>query len=78
MTALIPAVAGALVVDGIIGVAVGLNPTPAKAPAPTKPLLGVTRLSSVSRRTRQGLGGCRPLRRDRAQQIGRASCRERV
>ncbi|MFZ1372458.1 MAG: hypothetical protein WAS01_01485, partial [Nostocoides sp.] len=52
MTALIPALAGALVVAGIIGVAVGLHPTPAKAPAPTKPLPGVTRVSSVSRRTR--------------------------
>ena len=38
MTALIPALAGALVVAGVIGVAVGLHPTPAKAPAPTKRL----------------------------------------
>ncbi len=52
MTALIPALAGALIVAGVIGVAVGLHPTPPKAPAPTKALPGVTRLSSVSRRTR--------------------------
>ncbi len=52
MTALIPGLAGALVVAGIIGVAVGLHATPAKAPAPTKPLPAVTRLTSVSRRTR--------------------------
>ena len=47
MTALLPALAGALVVAGVIGVAVGLHPAPAKAPAPTKALPAVTRLSSV-------------------------------
>ena len=52
MTPMLPAIAGALIVAGIIGVTVGIRPAPPRAPAPTKRLPGATRLSSVSRRTR--------------------------
>ena len=52
MTALLPAVAGALVVAGLLGLVAGLRPTPPRAPAPrTAPPL-TARLSTVSRRTR--------------------------
>ena len=52
MTALLPALAGALIVAGLIGLVLGLRPVPARAPAPTKPLPGAGRLTSLSRRTR--------------------------
>ncbi len=52
MTALLPALAGALIVAGIIGVAVGLRPAPPRMPAPTKPRPGAGRVASLSRRTR--------------------------
>ena len=52
MTALLPALAGALIVAGIIGVAVGLRKVPPRAPAPTKPRPGAGRVASLSRRTR--------------------------
>ncbi len=52
MTALLPAVAGALVVAGLLGLVAGLRPTPPRAPKPrTAPPL-TARLAHVSRRTR--------------------------
>ncbi|WP_353952487.1 type II secretion system F family protein [Knoellia sp. S7-12] len=52
MTAFLPALAGALIVAGIIGMAVGLHPVPPRAAAPTTPMPGVKRVTSMSRRTR--------------------------
>ncbi|EAP98659.1 putative integral membrane protein [Janibacter sp. HTCC2649] len=52
MTALLPALAGALIVAGVIGVAVGLRPVPPRATAPSTPRPGVRRVTSMSRRTR--------------------------
>lgn len=51
MIALLPALAGALVVAGVIGLAVGLRPTAAPEPERVRPSY-LTRARSVSRRTR--------------------------
>ena len=50
--ALIPAVAGALIVGGLITLMLGLRPVEPRPPAPKKPPLGLSRLSRVTRRTR--------------------------
>ena len=52
MTALLPAVAGALIVAGLLGIIAGLRPAPARAPAPRTATLLSARLARVSRRTR--------------------------
>lgn len=57
MTALIPGVAGALVVAGLLGVILALRRVPGKPPAPPRAMAfglvpGVGRLAGLSRRTR--------------------------
>ncbi|MDQ2850278.1 MAG: type II secretion system F family protein [Actinomycetota bacterium] len=53
MTALMPAVAGALVVAGLLGIALGLHPSPEKPPAPARTRTPfATRLGATSPRTR--------------------------
>jgi Flp pilus assembly protein TadB len=52
MTALLPAIAGALVVAGLLGLVAGLRPTPPRAPAPRAATPFVARMAGVSRRTR--------------------------
>src|SRR5665648_320155 len=53
MIALIPGLGGALVVAGLIGAAMGLRKSPARAPAPTRMRLPLAaRLGGPSRRTR--------------------------
>ena len=52
MTALLPAVAGALVVAGLIGVVVGLRKAPPRPPAPRRSPPALTRLTRISARTR--------------------------
>ena len=52
MTTLLPAIAGALVVAGLLGIIVGLRPTPPRAPAPRTATPLAARLGRVSRRTR--------------------------
>ena len=51
MTLLVPALAGALVVAGILGVGIGLHPTPT-SPSPHESRGSLTRIRTVSRRTR--------------------------
>ena len=50
--ALIPALAGALIVGGLIALVLGLRPVEPRPPAPTKPVPGLARLTRVTRRTR--------------------------
>lgn len=56
MNALVPAVAGALVVAGLLGAVAGLRSQPPRPPAPQRssrrPFHGVARLAGLSRRTR--------------------------
>ncbi|WP_457255903.1 type II secretion system F family protein [Pedococcus sp. P5_B7] len=56
MTPLVPAVAGALIVAGLLGVVVGLRPRPAPPPAPNRSAIGkgaaLFRLAGLDRRTR--------------------------
>ena len=50
--ALIPALAGALIVGGLIALVLGLRPVEPRPPAPKKPVPGLARLTRVTRRTR--------------------------
>ena len=52
LPALVPALAGALIVAGLIGVATGLRPVPSRPPAPSGALPGLGRITALSRRTR--------------------------
>jgi tight adherence protein B len=52
MTPLIPAVAGALVVAGLIGVVAGVRQAPPRPPAPRRSHAALTRLTRISARTR--------------------------
>lgn len=52
MTALLPAAAGALVVAGLIGLAVGLRKAPPRPPAPPRTHPALARLTRTSARTR--------------------------
>jgi tight adherence protein B len=56
MTPLVPAVAGALIVAGLLGVAAGLRPRPAPPPAPKRSVIAkgaaLGRLGALDRRTR--------------------------
>lgn len=53
MTALVPGIGGALVVAGIIGLFLGLQPPPEKPPAPSRRAApGVTKFTSLTPRTR--------------------------
>lgn len=52
MTPLVPAAAGALLVAGLIGMAVGVRPRPVRTGPPRRAGRVARRLSSVSRRTR--------------------------
>ena len=52
MTPLLPAVAGALVVAGLIGLTLGLRPTPPPPPTPRRARPGLARIAAVTPRTR--------------------------
>ena len=52
MTPLVPAVAGALVVAGLIGLTLGLRPTPPTPPTPRRARPGLARIAAVTPRTR--------------------------
>ena len=52
MTPLLPAVAGALVVAGLIGLTLGLRRTPPPPPTPRRVRPGLTRIAAVTPRTR--------------------------
>lgn len=53
MTSLMPALAGALVVAGVLGVIAGLRPVPQKPPAPARTSIpAIARLGQISPRTR--------------------------
>ncbi len=52
MTPLVPAVAGALVVAGLIGLTLGLRRTPPPPPTPRRVRPGLTRIAAVTPRTR--------------------------
>jgi len=52
MTPLLPAVAGALVVAGLIGLTLGLRRTPPPPPTPRRARPGVARIAAVTPRTR--------------------------
>ena len=52
MTPLLPAVAGALVVAGLIGLTLGLRPTPPTPPTPRRARPGLARIAAVTPRTR--------------------------
>lgn len=53
MTALVPGLAGALIVAGVLGAVLGLRPAPEKPPAPARTHLpSVARLGQISPRTR--------------------------
>ncbi len=56
MTPLVPAVAGALIVAGLLGTVAGLRPRPAPIPAPKRRVIGkgaaLGRLGALDRRTR--------------------------
>ena len=52
MTPLVPAVAGALVVAGVLGLIVGLRPVPPRPPVRTRRTRSGTRLAVVTSRTR--------------------------
>ena len=52
MTPLVPAVAGAMVVAGLIGLALGLRGTPPPPPTPRRARPGLARIAAVTPRTR--------------------------
>ena len=52
MTPLVPAIAGALVVAGLIGLTLGLRRTPPPPPTPGAARLGLARIAAVTPRTR--------------------------
>jgi tight adherence protein B len=52
MTPLVPAIAGALVVAGLIGLTLGLRPAPPPPPTPRRARPGLARIAAVTPRTR--------------------------
>lgn len=52
MTPLVPAIAGALVLAGLIGLTLGLRPAPPPPPTPRRARPGLTRIAAVTPRTR--------------------------
>jgi len=55
MTPLVPAVAGALVVAGLIGLTLGLRPTPPPPPSPGRARPGLARIAAITPRSRAPL-----------------------
>ena len=79
MTALVPAIAGALLVAGLIGLTLGLRKTPPPAPAPGPtgaPRLG--RLAAVTPRTRMLLAGGNRTERTLRAASGSVACTART